>query len=278
MGSVHGRRPVRLIRDPFPYRIHRRLAERRAGRRRTHAARSGAGRDRTGAAGRGGAAGRCAPPERAGRPRRRLGAARPELRTAPGGVHRALPPDPAARPRAARRAVRTAHDTGRVEPCPDAAEVLRTLRERGIAIGVVSNIGCDLHPVFREHGLDRYVDAYVLSYEHGIHKPGRGCSRPPARRSGPIRRDADGGRRPEGGQRRGGARLRRAFRGPLPVTERPDGLRPVLDLIGRSGRRRHRKGGSPKQPPAVHVRLGRSPVSPEADVGRAGPEGPVRTR
>lgn len=38
-------------------------------------------------------------------------------------------------------------------------------------MGVVSNIGWDLRPVFRAHGLDRYVDTYVLSYEHGIRKP-----------------------------------------------------------------------------------------------------------
>ncbi|MEU9205885.1 HAD-IA family hydrolase [Streptomyces sp. NPDC048332] len=56
-------------------------------------------------------------------------------------------------------------------PYQDAEEVLASLRERGVAIGVVSNIGWDLRPVFRAHGLDAYVDAYVLSFEHGIQKP-----------------------------------------------------------------------------------------------------------
>nr|WSW70734.1 HAD-IA family hydrolase [Streptomyces sp. NBC_00995] len=56
-------------------------------------------------------------------------------------------------------------------PYPDAAEVLASLRERGVAIGVVSNIGWDLRPVFRAHGLDAYVDTYVLSFEHGVQKP-----------------------------------------------------------------------------------------------------------
>lgn len=56
-------------------------------------------------------------------------------------------------------------------PYPDAAEVLASLRDRGVAIGVVSNIGWDLRPVFRAHGLDPYVDAYVLSFEHGVQKP-----------------------------------------------------------------------------------------------------------
>jgi putative hydrolase of the HAD superfamily len=56
-------------------------------------------------------------------------------------------------------------------PYPDAAEVLGELRRRGIAVAVVSNIGWDLRPVFREHGLDRFVDVFVLSYEYGIQKP-----------------------------------------------------------------------------------------------------------
>ncbi|CAM5662768.1 Phosphoglycolate phosphatase [Streptomyces glaucescens] len=56
-------------------------------------------------------------------------------------------------------------------PYPDAMEVLAGLRERGIAVGVVSNIGWDLRPVFRAHGLDRFVGTYALSYEHGIRKP-----------------------------------------------------------------------------------------------------------
>lgn len=57
------------------------------------------------------------------------------------------------------------------QPYPDAAEVLGSLRERGVAVGVVSNIGWDLRPVFRGHGLDPFVGTYVLSYEHGIQKP-----------------------------------------------------------------------------------------------------------
>ncbi|MBO0914847.1 HAD family hydrolase [Streptomyces laculatispora] len=56
-------------------------------------------------------------------------------------------------------------------PYPDAAEVLGALAGSGVRIGVVSNIGWDLRPVFRAHGLDAFVDAYVLSFEHGIQKP-----------------------------------------------------------------------------------------------------------
>ncbi|MFG2594533.1 HAD family hydrolase [Streptomyces sp. NPDC048462] len=56
-------------------------------------------------------------------------------------------------------------------PYPDAAEVLGALAAGGVRIGVVSNIGWDLRPVLRAHGLDPFVDAYALSFEHGIRKP-----------------------------------------------------------------------------------------------------------
>ncbi|MEV7773366.1 HAD-IA family hydrolase [Kitasatospora sp. NPDC086791] len=56
-------------------------------------------------------------------------------------------------------------------PYPDTAPVLRELRRRGVPVAVVSNIGWDLRPVFRAHGLDELVDSYVLSYEVGAQKP-----------------------------------------------------------------------------------------------------------
>ncbi|GAB2841352.1 HAD-IA family hydrolase [Actinocorallia aurea] len=56
-------------------------------------------------------------------------------------------------------------------PYPDAEVTLRTLRERGIRTAVVSNIGWDLRPVLEFHGLARYVDVFVLSYEVGFQKP-----------------------------------------------------------------------------------------------------------
>lgn len=56
-------------------------------------------------------------------------------------------------------------------PYPDAAEVLGALAAGGVRIGVVSNIGWDLRPVLRAHSLDPFVDAYALSFEHGIRKP-----------------------------------------------------------------------------------------------------------
>jgi HAD superfamily hydrolase (TIGR01509 family) len=57
------------------------------------------------------------------------------------------------------------------QPYPDTEATLRALRDRGIPTAVVSNIGWDLRPVFQFHGLARYIDAFVLSYELGIKKP-----------------------------------------------------------------------------------------------------------
>ncbi|MPY57027.1 HAD family hydrolase [Streptomyces spongiae] len=118
-------------------------------------------------------------------------------------------------------------------PYPDAAEVLAALRERGPAVGVVSNIGWDLRPVFRHHGLDPHVGAYVLSYEHGVQKPDPRLFAIACEALGVAPEDtlmvgdhpaADGG----------AAALGCAvhFVDHLPTAQRPDGLRPVLDLVG----------------------------------------------
>lgn len=118
-------------------------------------------------------------------------------------------------------------------PYPDAAEVLRGLRERGVAVGVVSNIGWDLRPVFREHGLDAYVDTYVLSFEHGIQKPDPRLFATACRSLGadPRRTLMVGDdRRADGGAAALGCAVH--FVEHLPVTERPDGLRGVLGLVG----------------------------------------------
>ncbi|MEU0071845.1 HAD-IA family hydrolase [Streptomyces sp. NPDC006332] len=117
-------------------------------------------------------------------------------------------------------------------PYPDAAEVLRTLRERGTRVGVVSNIGWDLRPVFRAHGLDPYIDSYVLSYEHGIQKPdarlfATACAALDADPRDVLMVGDD--RRADGGATALGCGVH--FVDHLPVTQRPDGLRPVLDLV-----------------------------------------------
>ncbi|MBQ1095956.1 HAD-IA family hydrolase [Streptomyces sp. b94] len=130
---------------------------------------------------------------------------------------------------------------GAWRPYPDAAEVLSALRGDGIAVGVVSNIGWDLRPVFRAHGLDRYVDTYVLSYEHGIRKPdprlfATACA---ALGAEPEQTLMVGDSRPaDGGAAALGCGVH--FVDHLPVTERPAGLLPVLDLVRRPGPRGER--------------------------------------
>ncbi|MEW9520416.1 HAD family hydrolase [Streptomyces tubercidicus] len=119
------------------------------------------------------------------------------------------------------------------QPYPDTAEVLAELHRRGIRTGLVSNIGWDLRPVLRAHGLDRYLDTCVLSYEHGIQKPdpqlfAMACQElgldPSAVLMVGDDRTADGG----------ATALGCAFQpvDHLPADRRPDGLRPVLDLVG----------------------------------------------
>jgi putative hydrolase of the HAD superfamily len=118
-------------------------------------------------------------------------------------------------------------------PYPDTAEVLGELHRRGIPVAVVSNIAWDLRPVFREHGLDRFVDVFVLSYEHGVQKPdprlfriaceGLGLAPETVAMVGDDRH-ADAGAAALG--------CPVHFVDPLPVDRRPDGLRPVLGTFG----------------------------------------------
>ncbi|MEU0137289.1 HAD-IA family hydrolase [Streptomyces sp. NPDC006296] len=120
-------------------------------------------------------------------------------------------------------------------PYPDAEEVLRALRRSGVAVGVVSNIGWDLRPVFRAHGLDELVDAYVLSYEHGVQKPdprlfGTACSQLGLAPADVVMVGDD--RRADGGAAAVGCAVRLVDH--LPVAERPDGLR-ALGLPGSAG-------------------------------------------
>ncbi|GAA1888503.1 HAD family hydrolase [Streptantibioticus ferralitis] len=118
-------------------------------------------------------------------------------------------------------------------PYPDALDVLAALRERGIRVALLSNIGWDLRPVLREYGVDRYLDTAVLSYEHGVQKPdprifriacdGIGLAPEEVLMVGDSV-EADGGATAVGC----------AFHqvAPLPVDQRPDGLRPVLERVG----------------------------------------------
>lgn len=59
-------------------------------------------------------------------------------------------------------------------PYPDTAPTLAALRTAGVRVGVVSNIGFDIRPLFAAWGLTDLVDGYVLSYEVGRCKPDPG--------------------------------------------------------------------------------------------------------
>nr|WP_208602829.1 HAD-IA family hydrolase [Micromonospora chaiyaphumensis] len=59
-------------------------------------------------------------------------------------------------------------------PYPDTEPVLGALREAGVKVAVVSNIGFDLRPLFAAWKLDELVDAWALSYEVGRCKPDPG--------------------------------------------------------------------------------------------------------
>lgn len=115
------------------------------------------------------------------------------------------------------------------QPYPDALEVLDTLHRHGVAIAVVSNIGWDLRPVLRHHGMDQYVDAYVLSFEHGFDKPDPHLFQAAHEQLGLAGADvamvgddkvADAGAAALGSPVH--------FVAPLPVADRPEGLRDVL--------------------------------------------------
>jgi len=56
-------------------------------------------------------------------------------------------------------------------PYADTPATLRAVRDRGLRVGVVSNVPVDLRPVFAKHGLDGLVDSFTHSFEVGAEKP-----------------------------------------------------------------------------------------------------------
>jgi FMN phosphatase YigB (HAD superfamily) len=101
----------------------------------------------------------------------------------------------------------------------------------------VSNIGWDLRPVFRAHGLDACVDAYALSYEHGAQKPDPRLFRVACEAIGVAPQDVlmvGDDRRADAGAADLGCAVHLVDH--LPVADRPGALRPVLDLVGREYR------------------------------------------
>lgn len=118
------------------------------------------------------------------------------------------------------------------QPYPDAAAVLASLREREVPVAVVSNIGWDLRPVFRAHGLDGYVREYVLSFEHAVQKPDPRLFRAACAALGLAPEEVlmvGDDRRADGGATALGCAYHPVDH--LPVRERPLGLRPLLTRL-----------------------------------------------
>jgi FMN phosphatase YigB (HAD superfamily) len=62
-------------------------------------------------------------------------------------------------------------DTDAWQPYPDTLPVLGDLAADGVPVGVLSNIGWDIRPVFRRVGADTAIRSFMLSFEHGVAKP-----------------------------------------------------------------------------------------------------------
>jgi putative hydrolase of the HAD superfamily len=56
-------------------------------------------------------------------------------------------------------------------PYADTRATLEAVRQRGLKVGVVSNVPADLRPVFAKHNLDSLVDSFTHSFEVGAEKP-----------------------------------------------------------------------------------------------------------
>lgn len=54
---------------------------------------------------------------------------------------------------------------------PDVEDVLHEIRARGVTIALVSDFHLDMRPLLAAHGIAGLIDAWVLSFEHGIQKP-----------------------------------------------------------------------------------------------------------
>jgi HAD superfamily hydrolase (TIGR01493 family) len=122
------------------------------------------------------------------------------------------------------------------QPYPDAVRVLSTLHERGVAVAVVSNIGWDLRPVLRAHGAEEFVDACLLSFEHGVQKPDpwifeKACAALGVRPQDTLMVGDD--LQADGGATQIGCGFHLVE--PLPAAERPEALLPLLEHFPGSG-------------------------------------------
>ena len=74
------------------------------------------------------------------------------------------------------------HDPVEWVPYRETAHTLRTLSQRGISVGIISNTGWNVRDAFAAHSLSNVVTSFTLSYECGLVKPDRqifveACSR-----------------------------------------------------------------------------------------------------
>ncbi|MFI9276002.1 HAD family hydrolase [Kitasatospora sp. NPDC052896] len=117
-------------------------------------------------------------------------------------------------------------------PYPDTVRTLEELRRRGVPVAVVSNIGWDLRPVFRHHGVEHLVDAYLLSFEYGAQKPSPAIFRAACERLGLAPADVlmvGDDRVADAGAAALGCPVHLVEH--RPADQRPDALSAVLDLL-----------------------------------------------
>ena len=118
---------------------------------------------------------------------------------------------------------RRAVDPASWVPYPDTAEVLRSLRARGLRTGIATNIPFDIRPPFRAAGAD--ADDFVLSFEVGAVKPDPRIFELALQRLGVPAADAvmvGDSEENDGAARRLGCDF--ILVDPLPVADRPTGL------------------------------------------------------
>jgi HAD superfamily hydrolase (TIGR01509 family) len=124
-------------------------------------------------------------------------------------------------------------DPSQWTPYPDTEAALKAAAERGLKVGVLSNIAFDIRPAFTARGWDAYVDEFVLSFEVGAIKPELEIFRRAVQALGvPATEtlmvgdseEADGGARALG--------CEFALVDPLPTADRPDALLTALRAFG----------------------------------------------
>jgi HAD superfamily hydrolase (TIGR01509 family) len=122
---------------------------------------------------------------------------------------------------------------GQWTPYPDTEAALKTSSDKGLRVGVLSNIAFDIRPAFSARGWDAYVDEFVLSFEVGAVKPDPEIFRVALGKLGFTgeetlmigdSEEADGGARALG--------CEFALVDPVPTPQRPDGLLAALRQFG----------------------------------------------